>query len=108
MNNKEPIFCSLAFGSASINSYGEYIPCCSIRTNDWEGYRETNPAMLELEPKDRINAPNLREVRNTLLQGEWPKACENCKLAENAGVNSMRTIWNNGLTDYAGPTSASP
>lgn len=105
MSDKEPIFCSLAFGSASINSYGEYIPCCSIRTNDWESYRETNPAILELEPKDRINAPNLREVRKTLLQGKWPNACENCKLAENAGVNSMRTIWNNGLTDYTIPAT---
>lgn len=103
MSDKNPIFCSLAFGSASINSYGEYIPCCSIRPNYWENYRETNPSMLALEPKDRINAPNLREVRKSLLEGEWPSACENCRLAEDTGVNSMRTIWNSGLTDYTIP-----
>lgn len=103
--NNEPIFCSLAFGSASINSYGEYIPCCSIRTNDWQNYRDTNPSMMTLDPKDRINAPNLREVRSQLLQGNWPAACENCKIAEAAGVNSMRTIWNSGLEDYDIPAS---
>ena len=99
VNNKS-IFCALAFGSASVNSYGEYIPCCSIRTSEWEYYKDTDPSMLDLDPKDRINAPNLREIRKTLLEGEWPKACENCKIAESAEVNSMRTIWNSGLSNY--------
>jgi pyruvate-formate lyase-activating enzyme len=56
--------------------------------------------MLNLDPKDRINALNLREIRKTLLEGEWPKACENCKIAESAEVNSMRTIWNSGLSKF--------
>lgn len=101
--NNKPIFCALAFGSASINSYGEYIPCCSIRTDKWKSCKQFDPNILELEPKDRINAPNLREVRKSLLEGEFPPACENCEIAETAGVNSMRTIWNSGLTDYEIP-----
>jgi uncharacterized Fe-S cluster-containing radical SAM superfamily protein len=100
MVEKEPLFCALAFGSASVNSYGEYIPCCSIRTDKWKPCKQSDPKILELEPKDRINAPNLREVRRSLLEGEFPPACENCEIAETAGVNSMRNVWNNSLTDY--------
>jgi pyruvate-formate lyase-activating enzyme len=99
--NNKPIFCSLVFGSASINSYGEYIPCCSIRPSEWEYYKDTDPSIIaNLDPKDRINAPNLREIRKTLLAGDWPKACENCKNAEAAGIHSMRTIWNQGLSHH--------
>lgn len=100
MVEKKPIFCSLAFGSASINSYGEYIPCCSIRTSHWKSCKDTDPNTLTLDPKDRINAENLRQVRRELMEGNWPSVCENCKLTEAAGVNSMRTIWNRGLEDY--------
>lgn len=100
MVEKKPIFCSLAFGSASVNSYGEYIPCCSIRTSNWKSCKDSDPSSLELDPKDKINAENLREVRRTLMEGEWPSVCENCKIAEEAGVNSMRTIWNRGLEEY--------
>lgn len=103
MVEKKPIFCSLAFGSVSINSYGEYIPCCSIRTTDWNFYKDNDKSVFDLDPKDRINAENLREVRKTLIQGEWPGACENCKIAEKAGVNSMRTIWNAALEEYEIP-----
>lgn len=108
--NNEPIFCALAFGSVSINSFGEYIPCCSIRTDKWKICKQSDPhipkanagilSIPELEPKDKINAPSLREVRKSLIEGEFPPVCENCKIAETAGVNSMRTIWNTSLADY--------
>lgn len=94
------IYCALAFGSASINSYGEYIPCCNIQTTKWSPLKDSkNKHLLLLPPKDRINAPNLKEIREKLIAGEWPEACINCKSAEENGVGSMRTIWNRGLGD---------
>lgn len=106
MVNK-PIFCALAFGSASINSYGEYIPCCNIRTDEWEMYKDGHydHGMLTAPPKIRINAPNLKQLRKQLINGEWPKACENCRQAEDAGVGSMRTIWNKSLEEYDIPVT---
>jgi len=102
MDVKKPIFCGLAFGSASINSEGEYIPCCSIRTDHWQMYKHSpksyDHAILSAEPKVRINAFNLRILRRELIKGNWPKACYNCKEAEEAGVSSMRNIWNKKLT----------
>ena len=109
MDMKKPIYCSLAFGSASINSYGEYIPCCSIRTNHFEMFKDSFPnhPILNARPSKRINASNLQSVRRELMKGEWPLACLNCKVAEDSGVSSMRMIWNRSIevpmTDIVDP-----
>lgn len=102
MEVKDSIFCALAFGSASINSYGEYIPCCGIRTNHFKMFKDGhyNDNFLKVDPKFRINAPNLKEVRQQLIKGEWPETCGNCKDAEENNVGSMRTIWNKSLEEF--------
>lgn len=107
MDVKKPIYCSLAFGSASINSYGEYIPCCNIRVYEWGMYKDRNTELSNIlnqkSPKDRINAGNLRQLRRQLMKGEWPSVCYNCKEAEDAGVASMRNIWNRSLPEEIVP-----
>lgn len=100
MDVKKPIYCSLAFSSVSINSYGEYIPCCNIRMEHFKTYQDyTGKQLFEAEPLERINMPNLKKIRNDLANGIWPLACQNCKSAEDNGVASMRTIWNNELLE---------
>ena len=102
---KKPIYCFLAFGSVSINSQGEYIPCCGIRINEFEYYttlsklKNSNPIFFALDPAKRINADNLKSIRKKLIDGEWPEACSNCKKSEDVGLNSMRTVWNRYITD---------
>lgn len=91
------IYCAQAFGSAAISASGEYISCCNIRSNDWEYATFKDPSIKNLDPKDRINLENLRKVRKELIDGVWPKACENCRVAESSGAQSMRTIWNREL-----------
>lgn len=91
------IYCAQAFGSVAINSSGEYISCCNIRSNEWEYATTKDPSIRQLDPKDRINQENLRKVRGELINGTWPKVCENCRVAESNGVQSMRTIWNKEL-----------
>ena len=99
MEVKKPIYCSLAFGSASINTYGEYIPCCNIRTNHWKMFKDghSDYGVLGKDPHVRINAHNLKDLRQSLIDGEWPEVCGNCKDAEENGIGSMRTIWNKSL-----------
>lgn len=95
------IFCALAFGSASINAYGDYIPCCNIHIDKWNmRLREGETELANLDPKDRINEYDLKDVRNKLINGEWPQPCYKCKDAESLGAPSTRTIWNDGLKQY--------
>lgn len=102
MEVKKPIFCALAFGSVSINAYGEYIPCCNIRTEHWKFYKDGHYDLnyLQNDPHVKINALNLQEVRSSLINGEWPKVCTNCENAEKNNIGSMRTIWNRALAEH--------
>lgn len=82
---KKPLYCALAFGSASIDG-GGYKPCCNFQSSN------------EIEDKPKhINDQQLIKVRDILKNGSWPIGCKNCKDAEDAGSASMRTIWNNEL-----------
>jgi hypothetical protein len=94
MTENKSIYCGLAFGSVSINSSGQYLPCCNIRSSEFN-----TPTNLDLEPIESINADNLKDVREKLINGEWPKACYNCKESEEVDVRSMRNIWNDYITD---------
>lgn len=97
----KPIFCALAFGSASINSYGDYIPCCNIHIDKWKMKLRDGSKYLEtVDPKNRINEEGLREVRTKLMDGIWPEVCYKCKNAEEINAPSTRTIWNDGLKQY--------
>jgi len=37
-----------------------------------------------------LNSPVLKTVRRQMIRGEWPKACERCRLTEEAGSLSIR------------------
>jgi sulfatase maturation enzyme AslB (radical SAM superfamily) len=93
MEVKEPIYCALAFGSASIDGRG-YKPCCNVRPNSWK------------RNADHFNHANLIEIRELLTEGDWPKACYNCKEQEETSGTSMRTIWNDALKDYDIPVTS--
>lgn len=102
---KTPIHCSLVYNSVSMNSRGQYAPCCNIVSEKWE---ETT--LVHLRPKEKINSENLRNIRKQLQEGVWPEVCRNCELNERSDSFSMRTIWNNVLgsdekyaTEYVDP-----
>lgn len=90
----EPIYCGLAFGSASINVRGDYIPCCGIVPSVIFINEKTNKTPIE-----HLNSKALVRVRESLKNGIWHPACGNCKKSEEAGVSSMRVIWNKAIKD---------
>ena len=96
MMNK-PIFCSLAFGSVSINTKGHYVPCC----NNKDFPQRTSPT--DVTTIQKLNSADLKSLRKVLISGEWPSVCVNCKKSEDIGVPSMRHIWNKALTDHSIP-----
>lgn len=97
----KPIFCGLAFGSASINNYGQYIPCCNIDVTKFPNKPESGE--VDLAPEIRINSGSLQKIRKELKNGTWPEACIKCKNVENDGGISMREMWNRSLANYKIP-----
>jgi hypothetical protein len=96
----EPIFCSLAFGSISINGAGQYIPCCNIISSEWEGYNELIPYT---DPAKKINSYSLVKLRSELSSGIWPTTCGICRTTEENGSDSTRIIWNRSLENFIIP-----
>lgn len=92
---KEPIFCSLAFGAISIHPNQVYMPCCGIDPAHWK-----KPVTFNKTPTDLLNSIPLVEMRKELMEGNWPLLCSNCKKSEEAGSDSMRTIWNKSYKDH--------
>jgi sulfatase maturation enzyme AslB (radical SAM superfamily) len=91
----KPIYCGLAFGAISISKMNEIKPCCGIIP--------ANFLPISLPPTDsleeKINNPQIRELRKSLINGEWHPACYGCRDNEIAGVDSMRTIWSRSISD---------
>jgi len=90
----EPIYCGLAFGSVSMDTMGTLRPCCNIIPNKFRAINDKELSFIQ-----RINSKNLREVRKSLIAGEWPEACGLCKNTESIGSESMRVIWNRNIPD---------
>lgn len=75
------------------NEQGYHLLCCS-------GHGETNmlrsaagePLHVSqgLTDAELLNSPDLKSVRQTMLRGRWPAACERCQRTEAAGSDSVR------------------
>jgi hypothetical protein len=82
------------------NEQGYQMLCCSGsgRANvlrDAHG----NPLHISqgLTDEQLLNSPDLKAIRSAMLHGEWPEACERCRLSEEAGAASSRHHANNRL-----------
>ena len=91
----EPIKCDLAFGSVNVVSNNSYTICCVARDSVFTKKQNTR-----LPHIDKINIEPLREVRRSLINGEFHPACSNCQESEKLSSISLRTIWNNALEKY--------
>lgn len=106
---KEPIFCAYAFGGITIDSDGEYIPCCNLNQTIWmeqtikAGNTAPSNEHKNTEPRDRINSTTLMNLRKELINGDWPDLCSSCKRSEEMGINSMRRVINNEFTQVIIP-----
>tara|TARA_B110000503_G_C7081111_1_gene385188 strand:+ start:6 stop:1253 length:1248 start_codon:yes stop_codon:yes gene_type:complete len=96
MEVKKPIYCALAFGGLSLIGKNSYTPCCALRPTTTDEWKPIGSSNLEFA----INNKNFTTLRKKLIEGDWPKACQNCKIAEQNTNSSMRTIWNDELKEY--------
>jgi MoaA/NifB/PqqE/SkfB family radical SAM enzyme len=91
----EPIYCGLAFSSVSIGISGEYRPCCGVVPDASIRAKFKSVGTI----LNKINSEAMTEIRRDLSNGVWNPACQNCKITEKAGAESMRIVWNKSLID---------
>ncbi len=88
-------YCPLAWGSVALRNNGDYRLCCHANVSANSGIlRDAQglPLNVATTSVDQVqNHPDLRNVRQSFLSGEWPAACVRCKTEEEAGLKSGRT-----------------
>lgn len=66
----------------SMDTYGGLRPCCNFRTDK---------DVLDLfSIGEYQSSPWLKKISNTLLLGQWPDGCKDCKEEEELGIESLR------------------
>ena len=90
-------FCILPWTHRFTNIGGEVQICCSSEERE-NNIRSADGDILKAEnlssPEEALNSPTLRSLRLKMLSGEWPEACERCRLTEMMGGPSRRTTEN--------------
>lgn len=92
-------FCPLPWNSINIRNNGDLRVCCNansysankgiLRKPDGTAYNASRDDF-----DDARNAPLLKEVRATMLKGEWHPECERCRQEETNGILSRRQMEN--------------
>lgn len=92
-------FCPLPWNSINIRNNGDLRVCCNansysknrgiLRKEDGTAYNASRDDF-----NDARNAPLLKEVRASMLKGEWHPECERCRQEEKNGILSRRQMEN--------------
>lgn len=100
-------FCPIPWNSLMFVNNGNFRVCCNadhftrngtILTNE-DGHKYA----AEIDDwNDVRNAPLLKDVRKTILQGNWHKECTRCRLEEESGSSSKRIMELNNYSNYFG------
>lgn len=82
----EPLKCKLAWGHLDFTQ-GEYAPCFRFKVN------LQHIAKIDAKlPSEVINSDAMQAVRQSLIDGEFPVGCFDCKFKESRGLQSYRNL----------------
>lgn len=88
------LFCPLPWNFQAIRSNGDLRVCCQANISSGQGilrkadqtpYNATHDSLIESR-----NSELLRDVRKSMLSGQWHSSCSRCQQEEASGLNSRR------------------
>ncbi len=87
-------FCVLPWLHRFVNLGGEIQVCCTAEEHEHSFIRDDSGRPVNVADglgEEEIGAMrHLREIRQAMLAGKWPAACERCRVTEQAGGSSRR------------------
>ena len=91
-------FCVLPWLHRFVNLGGEVQLCCTAEEFDHSYIRQDSKQPINITDglsDEQIGATrHMRDIRVSMLKGQWPAACERCKLTEETGGCSRRQAEN--------------
>lgn len=97
-------FCVLPWVHRFVNLGGEVQLCCTAEEFDHSYIRQDNNKRINVADglsDEQIDATrHMREIRLSMLKGDWPAACERCRLTEETGGCSRRQAENQHFNNH--------
>ena len=88
-------FCLYPFIHLNIDPDGRGRPCCKYKVGD-ASWQQDVPKLSDVNIDDIWNQAELQELRSQFLKNEKPSGCKACWDEEEAGIPSMRKLYENG------------
>lgn len=93
--DKKCTFCPLPWNSINLRNNGDLRICCNTNSySPQRGIMRKEDGTIYNAGRDdwntARNAPILKEVRASMLKGEWHPECERCRQEETNGIRSRR------------------
>jgi sulfatase maturation enzyme AslB (radical SAM superfamily) len=93
-------FCVIPWIHRYTDEQGFHRICC-IAAGEGNNLKNAAGELMHVSQRltdaEVLNSPVLKAVRQDMIRGEWPAACERCRIAEEAGSLSPRQHLNNQL-----------
>jgi hypothetical protein len=90
--------CPIVWMSQSYRANGDIRICCQTQHGPTGGILKDSSGNIlnarSADLQDIRNAPLAKEIRKTMMKGEWHEECRRCKTEEDAGMMSRRIIEN--------------
>jgi sulfatase maturation enzyme AslB (radical SAM superfamily) len=97
-------FCVLPWMHRFVNLGGEVQLCCTAEEFDNSHIRDDTGHRINitdgLSDEQICGTRHMRDIRQTMLKGIWPAACERCRLTEQTGGCSRRQAENRHFESY--------
>ena len=103
-------FCPLPWNSINLRNNGDLRICCNTNSySPQRGIMRKEDGTIYNAGKDdwneARNAPLLKEVRQSMMKGEWHPECERCRQEEKNGIRSRREYENEDWGKWFGDIS---
>lgn len=88
---KSPTFCPEPWTTLNIDQTGQVLPCLHSYGWDYRNNRQNSLGSIKQQNiQSIINGPTLKELKETIAQGNWHSFCQSCQHNESSGGNSAR------------------
>lgn len=82
-------FCYAPWTNIDISPQGEIAPCCKF---EYKYYDDEQLNIITSDLQSFKQSRLLEEIKQDFSNNQWPKGCERCKVEEETGVGSKRTL----------------
>ena len=95
-HDENKTFCIAPWHDIHIRTDGSFNGCCVMNGGPNNGHLQKDGKNLRIQEsgiRGAINSDTSKELRQSMLKGEWHPECIRCEKEEKSGMTSMRLLY---------------